>query len=258
MEPHLHSTAMLRTTAAIALLVWAAPTTLAQSGNAPPQPDSDGVYSVVETPPALRGGLEGLQGRVVYPDDARQAGVEGRVFVTFVVAEDGSVVDPVVVRSPDERLSEAALASVRASEFAPGMVAGRAVPVRYSLPISFRLPGGTGETPAEPGFVSWDTEYSENVERHRDATASIELSSRAMVLAGVAYEGVAFEGLTPGTAEVRFTVSAEGTATGIEVVSATTPVVERFARFQVLTARFAPEAAGESATATVEVQRVGR
>ena len=101
-----------------------------------------GIYAVVTTAPTLIGGLSALQGRVVYPDAAKADGAQGRVFVQFVVDEEGQVQDATIARSPDPRLGEAALAAVRATEFTPGRTAdGQAVKVRYALPVNFKLPG---------------------------------------------------------------------------------------------------------------------
>ncbi|MEM1044361.1 MAG: TonB family protein, partial [Bacteroidota bacterium] len=73
----------------------------------PPQPpvmddeyrdEPDDVFPIVEQQPELIGGLEGLQSRIQYPELARRAGIEGTVFVQFVVDEQGNVNDPVCVR----------------------------------------------------------------------------------------------------------------------------------------------------------------
>ncbi len=93
----------------------------------------------VENQPVLIGGLEGLQSRVVYPEVAQRVGASGTVFVRFVVDETGRVTEPEVVRSPNSALSEAALKAVRESHFEPGTQRGRAVKVRYTLPIQFIL-----------------------------------------------------------------------------------------------------------------------
>ena len=108
----------------------------------PPPPDAAGVYDVAEVQPELIGGLEALQERLVYPEAAKEAGVQGRVIVQFVIDEEGRVVDPVAVRSPSEAFSEAALAAVRQARFRPGRMRGEPVKVRFSLPITFRLPDG--------------------------------------------------------------------------------------------------------------------
>ena len=93
----------------------------------------------IETPPELIGGMAGLTRRVVYPDAAIQAGVQGKVFVQFVVDEEGMLTEPVCVRSPSDLLCEAAIAAVMGSRFEPGTQRGEAVKVRFTLPVDFRL-----------------------------------------------------------------------------------------------------------------------
>ncbi|WP_412060380.1 energy transducer TonB [Rubrivirga sp. IMCC45206] len=106
---------------------------------APPAVDVDGVLDVAEVQPVLIGGLDGLQERVRYPELARRRGLEGQVVVQFVVDEQGQVVDPEAVRSPDDLLSEAAIQAVLGSRFTPGTQGGRPVRVRFTVPVTFRL-----------------------------------------------------------------------------------------------------------------------
>ena len=112
----------------------------------PPASHAEGleVFDVAEVQPELVGGIEALASAIVYPEDARAEGVEGRVIVQFVVDLEGAVTKPVVVRSPDERLSRAALAAVLAQRFTPGKVRGEPVQVRFSLPVTFRLTDDEG------------------------------------------------------------------------------------------------------------------
>ena len=105
----------------------------------PPVVDEVEIFEVAEVQPELIGGLAGLQGRVEYPEFARRAGVEGQVIIQFVVDERGTVVDPVVLRSPNGLLAEAALKAVRESQFVPGQQRGRPVKVRFAVPVTFRL-----------------------------------------------------------------------------------------------------------------------
>ncbi|WP_420456580.1 energy transducer TonB [Rubrivirga sp.] len=97
------------------------------------------IFEVAEVQPELIGGLTGLQERLEYPEAAIRAGIEGQVVVQFIVNERGSVVDPVVLRSPSELLNEAALKVVRESRFTPGQQRGRPVCVRFAVPVTFRL-----------------------------------------------------------------------------------------------------------------------
>ena len=94
---------------------------------------------VVEQMPVLIGGLGNLQKQVKYPETARQAGIEGRVIVQFIVSETGSVIKPKVIRGIGGGCDEAAIEAVKKVTFKPGSQRGVPVRVQYSLPIIFRL-----------------------------------------------------------------------------------------------------------------------
>jgi protein TonB len=98
----------------------------------------DEIFVVVEQQPDC-GGVEALQDEVEYPDFARKAGIEGRVFVQFVVNENGDVVQPEVTRGVHKLLNEEALRAVQQLNCEPGMQRGESVKVRMSLPVTFRL-----------------------------------------------------------------------------------------------------------------------
>ena len=108
----------------------------------------DAIYSVVDQDPEFPGGMEGLYQwlatNIKYPEKARQEGIQGRVFVTFVIEKDGTVNNVRVIRSPNEELSEEAIRVVQSMpKWKPGRahVKGKkeAVRVQYNLPINFKL-----------------------------------------------------------------------------------------------------------------------
>ncbi|MAO65117.1 MAG: energy transducer TonB [Balneola sp.] len=108
----------------------------------PPEQEDDGeedFFVVVEQMPQLKGGMAELQRNVTYPEMARNAGIEGRVTVQFIVNEQGDVENPRVVRGIGGGCDEEALKAVKQAEFEPGMQRGRPVRVQYSLSINFRL-----------------------------------------------------------------------------------------------------------------------
>ena len=112
----------------------------ARAGSAPSgaAPDTTETFDVAEVQPVLIGGAAAIQPE--YPPLARQAGIQGRVIVQFIVDTDGTVTDARAVRSPHEMLSQAALAAVRDLRFEPGRQRGEPVRVRFALPVSFQLP----------------------------------------------------------------------------------------------------------------------
>ncbi|HNT92800.1 MAG: energy transducer TonB [Bacteroidales bacterium] len=103
------------------------------------------IFVIVEDMPKFRGGdinkfREWVQKRVRYPELASENGIQGRVFITFVVETNGNVSNVTVTRSVDALLDDAAREAVAASpKWEPGMQRGRPVRVRYSIPIIFQL-----------------------------------------------------------------------------------------------------------------------
>ena len=104
-----------------------------------PKMSDDETFIVVEKMPEPVGGMKSIYDKVVYPAEARKAGIEGRVVVQFVVDENGQVVDPQIIRGIGGGCDEAALAAVKGIEFTPGYQKGVQVRVQFQLPIVFRL-----------------------------------------------------------------------------------------------------------------------
>ena len=107
----------------------------------PPEEEEDEpeIFVIVEQMPELIGGMASIQTKVKYPEIARKAGVEGRVFLQFVVNEQGNVQDVKVTRGIGAGCDEEAVRVVEQAKFTPGKQRGKAVPVRMSLPITFKL-----------------------------------------------------------------------------------------------------------------------
>lgn len=102
------------------------------------------IFQVVEEMPEFPGGmaecLKFLSKNIKYPTIAQENGVQGRVIVQFVVNQDGSIVDPVVVRSVDPYLDKEALRVIQMMpKWKPGKQRGKAVRVKYTVPVTFKL-----------------------------------------------------------------------------------------------------------------------
>lgn len=107
-----------------------------------PLVEEDQGPSFVEVPdimPAPIGGLQSLQARIVYPEMARRARIEGRVVVRFIVDEIGNVTQPEVLVGIGGGCDEEAIRVIQLTQFTPGNQRGRPVKVRMSIPIRFRL-----------------------------------------------------------------------------------------------------------------------
>lgn len=104
----------------------------------------DEVFMVAEHMPEFPGGMgeliKYLQKTIKYPSISQDNGVQGRVVVQFIVNTDGSIVDPVVVKSVDPYLDKEAIRVVKAMpKWKPGQQRGKAVRVKFTLPVQFRL-----------------------------------------------------------------------------------------------------------------------
>ena len=105
----------------------------------PPAEEEEDFFTVVENMPELIGGLAGLQSSITYPEMARKAGIEGRVFLQFIVNERGEVENPRVIRGIGGGCDEEALKAIQKAKFKPGLQRGRPVRVQYNLPVVFKL-----------------------------------------------------------------------------------------------------------------------
>jgi protein TonB len=102
------------------------------------------IFTIVEEMPGFPGGeaklFEYLGKETKFPPMARDAGIQGTVFVRFVVYEDGAIKDVTVVRSVHPALDEEAIRVIKAMpKWKPGKQRGKPVRVQYNLPIKFIL-----------------------------------------------------------------------------------------------------------------------
>lgn len=110
-----------------------------------PQKSGKEFFVVVEQMPKLKGGLASLQQCVNYPEEARKAGIQGRVIVQFIVNKQGNVENPQIIRGIGGGADEEAIRCVKTAQFEPGKQRGKPVRVQYSLPIIYKLPDSVSE-----------------------------------------------------------------------------------------------------------------
>jgi protein TonB len=108
----------------------------------------DGVYTEVEVMPEYPGGenalMNDLTGSIKYPEEARKNGIQGKVFVSFVVDEQGKVTNAKIERGVETSLDQESLRVVNGLKtWKPGMEKGKAVKVAYTIPINYTLDGKT-------------------------------------------------------------------------------------------------------------------
>ncbi len=106
------------------------------------------ILTMVEQMPEFPGGtaklMEYLKRNIKYPQDAVEGGIEGKVFVRFVVDKEGGINDATVLRGVPggPMLDQEALRVVKSMpNWTPGMNNGKRVSTYFNLPIVFKLTG---------------------------------------------------------------------------------------------------------------------
>lgn len=105
---------------------------------------TDHIFTIVEEPAEFPGGVRALYSfinrSVKYPVIAQENGVQGKVFVKFVVNEQGKVSGAEVLRGADAALNKEALRVINSlPDFKPGKQRGKPVKVFYNAQIKFQL-----------------------------------------------------------------------------------------------------------------------
>ena len=105
----------------------------------------DEVFVVVEEQAEFPGGLDSMyayiQKNLKYPELAKEKGIEGRVFVSFIIEKDGSISNILVKRAIGGGCEEAAVEMVKnMPKWKPGKQRGKPVRFQFTLPIKFELP----------------------------------------------------------------------------------------------------------------------
>ncbi len=111
---------------------------------APEEEATDEIFMVVEDQPEPQGGYpafyEYVGKNLKYPSQARRMGIEGKVFVQFVVDKDGTITEVQAIKGIGAGCDEEAVRVLKnAPKWTPGKQRGRAVKVRMVLPITFKL-----------------------------------------------------------------------------------------------------------------------
>ncbi len=104
----------------------------------------DSVPLIVEEMPQFPGGEIGLKNtiakRIIYPNPALEKGIQGTVFVSFIINKNGDITDAHISKSVDPILDKEALRVVNSlPKWKPGKQSGKAVDVPYTVPVEFFL-----------------------------------------------------------------------------------------------------------------------
>jgi len=109
-----------------------------------PELADDSIYNVVDEPPQYPGGFEEMfsfmKKNMVYPPIGKQIGIQGKVHICFIIEPDGSISNPVALKTAPGGLTGEAMRIVKLMpRWKPGILAGKAVRTRCTLPVNFVL-----------------------------------------------------------------------------------------------------------------------
>jgi protein TonB len=108
------------------------------------QNSSDEIFDMVDEFPEFPGGIEAwgnfMKNNLKYPESAKDKGIEGTVYITFIINKDGSVSDAEILRGIGGGCDKEALRVVNASpNWNPGKKDGKIVRSRMRLPVQYAL-----------------------------------------------------------------------------------------------------------------------
>lgn len=186
------------------------------------KPAPDPVFKVVEKMPEYPEGmtsmLKFLAQNIRYPEVAKKENIEGMVVVQFIIAKDGSITDPHVVKGIGGGANEEALRVVKMMpKWTPGMQKGQAVNVQFNLPIRFQLEGVNKVEEVEEVKVQDGREVFRVVER----MPAYEDGQQGLVdflAKNIKYPTVAKENGIEGVVVVEFIIETDGRVSGTKLM----------------------------------------
>jgi protein TonB len=102
--------------------------------------EKDVVYlPFADVMPEPVGGLGAISKHLVYPELARNANVEGKIYLVAYINEKGDVDDVKVLKGLPAGCDEAAIKAIKETKFIPGKQNGNPVKVQLSIPVTFKL-----------------------------------------------------------------------------------------------------------------------
>ena len=194
------------------------------------------VFTVVEVMPEFPGGqgalLKFLATNVRYPESAVKNGIEGRVSCSFVVGKDGAISEAEAIRGVSPELNEEALRVINSMPvWSPGKQRGKAVNVKYTVPVTFRLSGGKKKTSSrivQRQIKEVDTSGRVfTVVQQMPEFPGGQASLLKYLATRIKYPAIAQENGIQGRVSCSFVVDTDGSLKNIEVIRGIDPSLDR-------------------------------
>jgi TonB family protein len=205
------------------------------------------IATIAEQMPEYPGGIDSLMKeialKVVYPQQCSDSNIQGKVFIRFIVNENGITSNAEVIKSPHPLLSAAALAAVKTiGKFKPATDKGKAVKLWYSLPVSFKIkqvvppaPPTTGELakisdPALNNSLDKLVEGMDTVFKFTEHPPEFAGGDRELIRflqRNINYPILERDNDIQGKVVTRFTVNEDGSVSDITVIQSVSPGLDR-------------------------------
>ena len=185
-----------------------------------PVVDEKGAFLVAEKMPRFQGGdlmqfIHWVHTQLVYPAEAYEKGISGRVVLKFILSKEGILTNIRVLASPDQSLSDEAVRVLESSPaWTPGEQGGKRVDVAYVIPVTFSL--------AEEPVAGDDPVYVEAEKMPRFRGGDLR-TFRNWVQSKVRFPEEALRARISGVVLVRFIVGLDGHLSSFEVLQSPHP-----------------------------------
>ena len=194
-----------------------------------PKGSVDQVYVIVEKMPQFPGGNGAmnkfLATTIKYPVEAAKKKIEGRVVCEFIVAKDGTITSPKVLRGVDPLLDAEAIRVLNMMpRWTPGVQGGKAVNSKFTLPIMFRVKSEPKAPATTSSKDSKDQVFVvvEKMPQFPGGTAALN----KFLSQNIKYPTAAFEKGIQGRVICQFVVSKDGTITNLKVLGGVDPSLD--------------------------------
>ncbi len=205
---------------------------IAINANAQEQRNKNGdVYFIVEEMPKYPGDDEALRTDIAnslkYPEEAVKKGIQGRVYITFVVDEQGKTVDSKIARGVDPLLDQEALRVMsELKTWTPGKQKGKPVKVQYTVPIVFALDSGKSSKVEETKVSKGEGDVFFVVEEMPEFPGG-DSALKEYIAATVKYPEIAKKNGIQGKVYITFVVDVDGSVIDAKIARGVDPSLDK-------------------------------
>ena len=196
------------------------------------------LYSLVEEKPLFDGKDAEMEfhryvfQNLRYPDEVKLRGIQGRIFVEFIIDTDGSVTDVKLLRGVAPLLNAEVLRVISSSpQWTPGKHEGKVVKVRYQIPVTFKLNAEASSSNSQNPAVaekqtSEETVYEDVETKPTFNGKDAETGFPEYVYKNTVYPIISQEKGIQGSVVVGFVIDTDGSVTDVKILRGVDPLLD--------------------------------